>query len=408
MSTFPQSWQRLAASLAMAMAIAVLAGVCGHAAALEPVGKPVEDKRATAGERVEGMTPALASRLQAGGFKAGAPLLIRLFKEESELEIWIAKDDRFALFATYPICKWDGVLGPKLAEGDRQSPEGFYQVGEPQLLFYGRWNRALDLDYPNVLDRALGRSGSYIYIHGSCSSIGCFAMTDPVIETVFELAVLAMDGGQKRIAVHSFPFRMSASNLARHAGGRWSGFWRELAPAYEIFERTHVPPLIAYCGTSYRIGEGTAGSDGSATLREQCGDADGLASAAMPAPERVTATTGTPAKAADTAATSTSSAKEPVGTGRLLARLIEARKYPVALIRRGRIVVPFSRRTRSVGTTTSAKPSIRIPCNMKLPSCRKWVTLNMDKLRAEAEKRAKGGAGDKKDRKDKKKRVAGG
>src|SRR5713101_7648949 len=58
------------------------------------------------------------------GMTEESPVLVRIFKAESELEIWKAKDDgRFYHFKTYPICDWSGGLGPKIDKGDRQAPE---------------------------------------------------------------------------------------------------------------------------------------------------------------------------------------------------------------------------------------------------------------------------------------------
>ena len=95
------------------------------------------------------------------------------------------RDGRFAHFATYPICKWSGILGPKMRKGDKQAPEGFYRVGADQLRLKGRNARSFYIDYPNALERALGRTGSSIMVHGRCTSIGCFAMTNPVKEEIY-------------------------------------------------------------------------------------------------------------------------------------------------------------------------------------------------------------------------------
>jgi murein L,D-transpeptidase YafK len=52
-----------------------------------------------------------------------SPILVRLFKEESELEVWKKnRTGEFALLKTYPICRWSGGLGPKIKEGYRQAP----------------------------------------------------------------------------------------------------------------------------------------------------------------------------------------------------------------------------------------------------------------------------------------------
>src|SRR5689334_4707206 len=65
------------------------------------------------------------SRLASVGVSLGARTMIRVFKAESEFEIWVQKDGSYVHFATYPVCYWSGKLGPKLREGDRQTPEGF-------------------------------------------------------------------------------------------------------------------------------------------------------------------------------------------------------------------------------------------------------------------------------------------
>ena len=128
--------------------------------------------------------------------------MIRIFKAESELELWMQKDERFELFATYPICKWSGKLGPKQHEGDRQAPEGMYAVGMPQIHRKGRWPRSLNIGYPNAFDRAMERTGSYILVHGGCSSTGCFAMTNPQMEEIYRLSERGPEAGS---AVHSHP-----------------------------------------------------------------------------------------------------------------------------------------------------------------------------------------------------------
>ena len=81
--------------------------------------------------------------------KLGVPVYIRIFKLESELELWVEKDGRFVRFATYPICLWSGRLGPKLEEGDRQAPEGFYTVAAEQLNPNSRMYRSFNLGFPN-------------------------------------------------------------------------------------------------------------------------------------------------------------------------------------------------------------------------------------------------------------------
>jgi murein L,D-transpeptidase YafK len=195
------------------------------------------------------------ARLAAKGFALGSPVFIRIFKSESQLELWMQKEGRFELFSTYPICYWSGTLGPKVSEGDRQAPEGLYFVGPEQLHRTGRWPRSLDLGFPNAVDRASARTGSNILVHGGCTSVGCFAMTNPGSDEIFALSEAALRNGQPAIQVHVFPFRMSEENLAAYTKGEWYAFWLNLKPAYDAFERTRLPPRISVCGRRYVVSE---------------------------------------------------------------------------------------------------------------------------------------------------------
>ena len=200
-------------------------------------------------------------RLIEKGMTAGSPVMIRIFKQESELELWIVSEGRFELFATYAICFWSGKLGPKLREGDRQAPEGLYSVGLEQLYEKGRRPRSFDIGFPNAFDRAFARTGSYILVHGGCSSIGCFAMTNPVMDEIYALSERALREGQDRIDVHVFPFRMTETNLAAHAESPWHAFWLNLKEAYDAFERTRVPPRVGICDRRYIVDESGLASE---------------------------------------------------------------------------------------------------------------------------------------------------
>jgi murein L,D-transpeptidase YafK len=201
-------------------------------------------------------TPDLArldDRLAQQGVAADAPILIRVFKAESEMEVWTGDEGgNYRLFATYPICYWSGTLGPKLKEGDKQAPEGFYTVTMEQSFHTGtRWPKSLNIGYPNPFDKVNLRSGSHILIHGGCASIGCFAMTNAVSLEVHKLATNALEAGQPHIPVHVFPFRMTETNLAKYQDAQWHGFWRNLKEGYDLFERTQRPPRVSVCGTRY-------------------------------------------------------------------------------------------------------------------------------------------------------------
>jgi len=203
-------------------------------------------------------TSRFQQRLSAAGLSVGAPVLMRIFKETSELEIWIEKDDRFVLFATYPMCHWSGTLGPKQREGDKQTPEGFYTITSRQLHHIGRWPVAINLGFPNAYDSAHNRDGSYILMHGGCSSVGCFAMTNPVIGEIYALAKAAIRNGQRYIPVHVFPFRMTDEAMAAHESSPWRDFWVSLKAGYASFERTRNPPKVSVCKGEYHIEDATA------------------------------------------------------------------------------------------------------------------------------------------------------
>src|SRR5262245_19369539 len=98
----------------------------------------------------------LQTALASNGVRIGAPIYIRIFKLERELEVWLDQGNRYLLFRKYPICTFSGELGPKLREGDRQSPEGFYAVGPAQLNPSSQFHLSFNLGYPNQYDRAHG------------------------------------------------------------------------------------------------------------------------------------------------------------------------------------------------------------------------------------------------------------
>ncbi len=203
---------------------------------------------------LKSLSSATISQLALKGMRADTPILIRLFKEESELEVWKPKKDGYYhLFKTYPICKWSGKLGPKLRQGDKQAPEGFYRVSNGQMNPSSRYYLSFNLGFPNAYDKAHRRTGSHLMIHGNCKSKGCYAMTDALVEEIYLLARDAFIGGQKQFPVHAFPFRMTLKNMNRHRHSRWIGFWTSLKEGYDQFELTRQPPKISVCGKNYLI-----------------------------------------------------------------------------------------------------------------------------------------------------------
>lgn len=246
------------------LAVLVAAVVLTHAETADALTLDINDIAAERMERKRAAadgklplpgTPDLArleARLAEKNIPPGAPILIRIFKAESELEIWMGDDNgSYSLFASYPVCFWSGTLGPKLKEGDRQAPEGFYTVTLPQTHHSGRWPQSLDIGFPNPFDQVNQRDGSSILIHGGCASIGCFAMTNAVNLEVHKLTVDALDSGQVYVPIHVFPFRMTEENLARYETPELYDFWRNLKVGYDLFGRTHRPPRVSVCATRY-------------------------------------------------------------------------------------------------------------------------------------------------------------
>ena len=199
----------------------------------------------------ETVLPDLEVQLAEQGLRLGAPIFIRIFKASSELELWVEDGERFSLFKTYPICSYSGDLGPKLKEGDRQSPEGFYSVSAGQLNPNSSYHLSFNLGFPNRYDRSHGRTGSFLMVHGKCVSIGCYAMTDRGIEEIYLLAEAALKDGQNAFDVHIFPFRMTEEALAEHAGSPWIGFWENLKEGHDLFEAERVPPTAGVADGRY-------------------------------------------------------------------------------------------------------------------------------------------------------------
>ena len=202
-------------------------------------------------EVVARMTPEIGQALREKALALGAPIFIRIFKESSQLEVLVLRGNRFVLFKTYSICDYSGELGPKEREGDKQSPEGFYRVGPAQLNPKSNFHLAFNLGYPNEFDRLHNRTGGSLMVHGRCSSVGCFAMTDYRMEEIYTIAEAALASGQESFAVHIFPFRMTEDNMRRHRNSPWLPFWRNLKEGYDIFERTAAPPEVVVVGDRY-------------------------------------------------------------------------------------------------------------------------------------------------------------
>src|ERR1700712_2014238 len=181
-----------------------------------------------------------------------SPMLVRLFKQDAELEVWKQdRSGRFALLKTYPICRWSGDLGPKVREGDRQAPEGFYSISPGQMNPQSAYYLSFNTGYPNAFDKALGRSGSQLMVHGDCSSRGCYAMTDEQIAEIYSLGRESFFGGQRAFQVPAYPFKMTPVNMAKHRNTPNLPFWKMIKEGYDHFEVTRQEPKVDFCEKKY-------------------------------------------------------------------------------------------------------------------------------------------------------------
>lgn len=225
--------------------VAGLAGVllasCANAPVIPPPSEIPLDKATLALLAKKGMQP-------------GAPVFIRIFKEESELEVWKQRDDgHFYHFKTYPICNWSGELGPKQNYGDRQAPEGFYTINASLMNPNSKFYLSFNLGYPNSYDRSHGRTGDSLMVHGKCRSAGCYAMTDAMMEEIYGLAREALTAGQQSFQVQALPFRMTEVRMAQAKSNKWYPFWATLKPGYDHFEKYRLPPDVAVCERRYVV-----------------------------------------------------------------------------------------------------------------------------------------------------------
>jgi murein L,D-transpeptidase YafK len=229
----------LLASAAVAAAV-VLAG-CNQDTGIIPTGRaaaPLSDKT--------------LAMMSSKNMDKASPILVRVFKEEAELEVWKQnRDGQYDVLKTYPICKWSGDLGPKKKEGDRQAPEGFYTITPGQLNPNSNYYLAFNTGFPNVYDRSHGYTGSELMVHGDCSSRGCYAMTDEQIQEIYALARESFFGGQRAFQFQAFPFRMTAMNMAKHRNNPNFAFWKMLKEGYDNFEATRLEPKVAVCEQRY-------------------------------------------------------------------------------------------------------------------------------------------------------------
>jgi murein L,D-transpeptidase YafK len=255
-----QRFNRLASLSAAAIALALATALGG-----------CETDESVVGARaLKPLPTALAAEIDKRNMPREPPILVRIFKEEAELEVW--KQDaegKFALLKTYPICRWSGELGPKVKEGDRQAPEGFYTITPGQMNPNSNYYLAFNLGFPNAYDKANDRTGAFLMVHGDCSSAGCYAMTDEQIQEIYALGRDSFLGGQKSFQVQAYPFRMTPLNMARHRNNPAMAFWRMIKEGNDHFEVTKAEPHVDVCEKHY-VFDAHAPANASFHPREKC------------------------------------------------------------------------------------------------------------------------------------------
>jgi murein L,D-transpeptidase YafK len=236
---------------AFVLAVSVSLGSCSI---------PLDDVDAI---QIGAVRPSTLQKMAHLNMDRAAPVLLRAYKEERTFEVW--KQDRsgkYTLLITYPICKFSGKLGPKINEGNQQTPEGFYEITPEQMFPLSREYLAFNIGFPNAFDRSLGRSGSFIMVHGGCASIGCYAMTHQQMDEIYRLIDEAFNGGQNKVPFEAFPFRMTAENLARHTPNNPNAsFWAMLKVGSDSFLETGKPPTIGVCDHRYVFNPATEKGD---------------------------------------------------------------------------------------------------------------------------------------------------
>jgi murein L,D-transpeptidase YafK len=221
------------------------------AAALTPVTGLGDSSKPLPAKATQELPADLLALLEQKKMPKYSPIVVRLFKEEAELEVW--KQDttgRFQILKTYPICRWSGDLGPKLYEGDRQAPEGFYTITPELMNPNSNFYLSINLGYPNSFDKAHKRNGSFLMIHGDCWSSGCYAMTDEQISEIYSLARDSLSG-RPSFQVQAYPFRLTPENLARHRNNPNLPFWKMLKVGNDHFVTTQREPRMDVCNRRY-------------------------------------------------------------------------------------------------------------------------------------------------------------
>lgn len=181
-------------------------------------------------------------------------IYLRAFKTEKIIELWAknCSDSVFKLVKEFPICDMSGSVGPKRRYRDLQVPEGFYSIAD--LNPFSKYYLSIKVSYPNASDSirgVRGHLGNNIFIHGSCISSGCLAITNERIKELYVYCTEAYNSGQEVISLTIFPARLGDANYT----GLISGYskdkdkislWSDLKKSYDLFNQTGLEPVIRF------------------------------------------------------------------------------------------------------------------------------------------------------------------
>ncbi|MCB0760015.1 MAG: L,D-transpeptidase family protein [Flavobacteriales bacterium] len=155
----------------------------------------------------------LALRALGYGDSLPGKIMLVAFKEERVLQVYVKDVKGVRLLKAYPFTAYSGILGPKLKEGDKQIPEGIYEV--EYLNPNSKYHLSMKIDYPNAFDKSKTTFSDYadmggdIFIHGKAATIGCIPIGDEAIEEVYLLTQHALKHGV-RVIISPRDFRVNS------------------------------------------------------------------------------------------------------------------------------------------------------------------------------------------------------
>jgi murein L,D-transpeptidase YafK len=188
-------------------------------------------------------------------------IYLRAFKTEKKIELWAknTSDSVFTLIKEFPICELSGIIGPKRRYRDLQVPEGYYHL--KSLNPYSKYYLSIEVNYPNASDSirgVRGHLGNQIFIHGSCVSSGCIAITDDKIKELYVYCVEAYNSGQEEIGITIFPARLDDKKYNALVSGYSKNkdkvsLWADLKTGYDLFNLTKVQPSVKFLAGGHHL-----------------------------------------------------------------------------------------------------------------------------------------------------------